>query len=293
MFRDTKFQKIFLLDEKLFPEYVQKPIADWFRLCDLSKTNVDIYTDKFLTEFEQSSFFYSCKKSVEGKFIWNDWGNCDVSCGGGIRLKTAKSCVPSYSYCFGIQIIEESCNSEVCPDADQIYSAIPPGTIISWVPKINQNSPDRYPLTDTSWVVCNGIETCKEGIWAGQSCDDLSDRTLVGFGKTGQILELKDASLPDHAHKHRHTGTASHKVTYRTGPKTLKTLMGYWAENGRPSDRHNHDEYVTTSFNVDYSKMNDSEAFISKITNPKISVSTAANELYSPHLRVVFMFKCY
>ena len=257
----------------------------------MSKIETDLYSQKFLTSFDQSDFFQNCQTSVEGKLDWNQWGNCDVSCGGGVKLKTAKSCVPSYAHCFGMQVIEEPCNQQACPANSMAYD-VPPGTIISWVPKINQDSPDRFPLNDDTWIMCDGIEKCKKGIWEGQSCPDMSDRTIVGFGKTGRILELKDASLPDHAHKHRHTGKASHSVKYRTGPKTLKTLMGYWAENGRPSDRHNHDEIVTASFDVDYGKMNDSEAFISKITNPKVTINTDENGLYSAHLRVIFLFKC-
>ena len=50
---------------------------------------------------------------------------------------------------------------------------------------------------------------------------------------------------------------------------------------------------IDESFNVDFDKMAHSEAFISQISNPKISKSTEENDLYSSHMRVKFMFKCY
>lgn len=58
------------------------------------------------------------------------------------------------------------------------------------------------------------------------------------------------------------------------------------------SMHHDHNEWENTDVTVDFSKMSASEAFISRITNPKVSKSTEENELYSPHLRVTFMFKC-
>ena len=51
----------------------------------------------------------------------------------------------------------------------------------------------------------------------------------------------------------------------------------------------NKDTHIT----VNFADMNASEAFVSTITNPKVTRSTAENELYSPHMRVKFMFKCY
>ena len=93
------------------------------------------------------------------------------------------------------------------------------GSIISWVPRPNKNAPDSFNFNDDTWIECNGIEKCKSGRFAGQYCSDLSDRVLVGAGKLGQILDMKDASLPDHAHSHAHdgltTGVHNYKVRYR------------------------------------------------------------------------------
>ena len=62
--------------------------------------------------------------------------------------------------------------------------------------------------------------------------------------------------------------------------------------SGSMSKKHNHDKIAKTSVGIDFGKMNPAEAFISRITNPKVSKSTEENDLYSPHMRVTFMFKC-
>ena len=106
-------------------------------------------------------------------------------------------------------------------------------------------------------------------------------------------MELKDASLPDHAHQHNHDGVQEFKINYQRGPSIMvdsgKSLG--WG-SGSMSKKHSHNVAATTEVNIDFSKMNPSEAFISRITNPKVSKSTQENELYSPHMRVKFMFKC-
>ena len=109
-------------------------------------------------------------------------------------------------------------------------------------------------------------------------------------------MDVKDASLPDHAHSHTHRG--SHKFTgrYRTGPDTVASYYALIpSSSSNPPNvarYHNHDDWKNTDVTVDFSKMDASEAFISRITNPKVSKSTEENELYPPHLRVTFMFKC-
>ena len=135
--------------------------------------------------------------------------------------------------------------------------------------------------------------TCKSGPFDGQFCADLSDRVLVGAGTKGALLEMKDATLPDHAHSHKHSGTYKSSARYRTGPYELQTGKQYMGGSGSLSYKHGHNEYENADVSVDFSRMSSSEAFISKITNPKVTKSTTENDLYSPHMRVTFMFKCY
>ena len=284
-------------------------------------------------------------KTVEGKFQWNEWNDCSVSCGGGFQTKIVNSCVPDYAICFGIQIIEQTCNNQECPIGQWIWNDwsectascgggmkfktaqscepvgadctevpvlkekcnqqncphmpsqyIPEGTIISWVPRPNKNSPENHSFNDDTWIECNGFETCKRGRFAGQVCSDMSDRVLVGAGRLGQILDLKDASLPDHAHSHTHdgltTGVHNYQITYRTGPKTLRERTSGMGGSSAGS-YHDHERNENINLAIDFGRMNPSEAFVSRITNPKVSISSAENELYSPHMRVKFMFKCH
>ena len=75
---------------------------------------------------------------------------------------------------------------------------------MTWVPRPN-GSPQNNELTieDDSWIKCDGREKCPKGLFQGQTCADLSDRVLVGAGKGGSVLDIKDASLPDHARNER------------------------------------------------------------------------------------------
>ena len=262
--------------------------------CDRARNDVELYSDVFLQTFERSDFFSVCKKTVDGKLQWKDWGACSVSCGGGFQTKIAISCIPDYAVCYGIPILERTCNEQSCPEMPSPY--LPAGTIISWVPKPNKNSPENVYFEDDTWIECNGVETCKSGRFVGQFCSDLTDRVLVGAGATGQLLDLKDASLPDHAHRHTHGGMTSgrhtYSIRYRTGPEKLNRRTSGMG-GSKAADQHDHDRYEDTNVTIDFGSMNPSEAFISKITNPKVTKSTAENELYSPHMRVKFMFKCY
>ena len=91
------------------------PVDYWLHVCDRFRIDVEMYSDDFLQTFEKSDFFNMCKKTVEGKFQWKEWSDCSVSCGGGHQTQIAVACVPEYAVCNGIQILERSCNDQVCP----------------------------------------------------------------------------------------------------------------------------------------------------------------------------------
>ena len=232
-----------------------------------------------------------------GTWIWNEWSDCSVSCGGGRRTRIAKSCEPSNALCDDVPILEESCNPSSCPDLPSPY--LPAGTIISWVPRPNANAPESVYFNDDTWIECNGNEKCKSGRFKGQSCTDLSDRVLVGAGEFGQLLQVKDASLPDHAHNHRHIGTKAYSIAYDKGPsdpgsgrsKTTDSVYNRLTY----SRYHRHDENGQTTVNVNFGDMSEEATLISNFKNPnsKVKKSSGDNELYSPHMRVTFMFKCY
>ena len=171
------------------------------------------------------------------------------------------------------------------------HQHIPPGSIIPWVPKPNKFFSESFTVNDDTWVVCDGVTTCKKGMFAGQACSDLSDRALIGDGQTGVLLDLKDASFPDHEHKHKHFGTQTYPISYRRGPLDTQDKGGIW--NGETVARHHdHNELAFTSVTVNFGDMTEEYCPVTNIMSPKISLSTNENELYSPHIRVKFMFKC-
>ena len=238
-------------------------------------------------------------KCPEGRLLWHDWEECSKTCGGGVRVKIAKACIPKNATCTDMNIVRESCNTNECPE--DLPIGVPPGdyrvyfsyirvishvlsgTIMTWVPKPNANSSDQLIIDDDSWIRCDGKERCSKGLFVGQECSDLSDRVLVGAGKGGSILEFKDASLPDHAHAHTHKGTQSISYTSATSDSGTFSGMGIIPGAGTKS----------RTMTVDFSKMEPSEAFISSITSSDISKTVLGNDLYPQHMRVQFIFKCY
>ena len=109
------------LDDEFFPQYVTEPVDYWLDACDRARSDVEMYSEDFLQQFEKSSFFTICKKTVAGKLQWSDWVECSVSCGGGVQTKIAISCIPNYAFCYDIQILQRDCNPEECPDFPSTY----------------------------------------------------------------------------------------------------------------------------------------------------------------------------
>ena len=144
-------------------------------------------------------------------------------------------------------------------------------------------------IEDDSWIKCDGREKCPKGLFQGQTCADLSDRVLVGAGKGGSVLDIKDASLPDHAHAHNHDGSVKYSFSYSSANKDNFSPAGM-------GDREIYGVYTSTktaSVTVDFSDMKSSEAFISAIASSDTSKNIIGSDLYSQHMRVYFIFKCY
>ena len=46
-------------------------------------------------------------------------------CGGGVRIKIAQACIPTYATCDNLNVLRESCNTHDCPE--DIPIGVPPG----------------------------------------------------------------------------------------------------------------------------------------------------------------------
>lgn len=136
------------------------------------------------------------------------------------------------------------------------------------------------------------MTTCKKGTFAGETCSDLSDRALIGAGRTGILLDLKDATLPDHEHRHSHTGSKRYNIDYQKGEDNGDKAGAGWS-GGSVARKHKHTKEATTNVTINFADMNQASAPISRIIASKVATSSKENELYSPHMRVQFMFKCY
>ena len=102
-------------------------------------------------------------------------------------------------------------------------------------------------------------------------------------------MELKNAKFPNHEHRHRHYGSRSYNFASQQ--------VGYGSK--KKGSRVQENTYVTTiqniqrSVNVNFAFMNESAAPVTRIMGSNIEASTGSNELYPPHMRVTFIFKCY
>ena len=103
-------------------------------------------------------------------------------------------------------------------------------------------------------------------------------------------MDIKDASLPDHAHAHNHDGKATCSFSYSLASGNGFTTAGM---GGRQAISGIKTSSKTGSVTLDFGEMESSEAFISKIVTSDTSENIIGSDLYSQHMRVQFIFKCF
>ena len=86
------------------------------------------------------------------------------------------------------------------------FSALPIGSIVAWVRKVDKNGQDLADLP-AGWMRCDGSEiTDKNSIWHGHYLPDLNGekRFLRGGSENDMLTEEEDQMQ-----NHRHTSTAT------------------------------------------------------------------------------------
>ena len=102
-------------------------------------------------------------------------------------------------------------------------------------------------------------------------------------------MDMKAARFPDHEHSHKHSGSYSQSFTTREPHSTiehfLRTTGGNVYYKSGLQQRTNYAE-------VDFSRMQNSAAEVSRIHGSGIELTNSPNDLYPQHMRVYFIFKC-
>ena len=98
---------------------------------------------------------------------------------------------------------------------------------------------------------------------------------------------MRAARFPNHEHNHKHKGMSNMPVTVYEPYSKKKTK-----DKGSYEVYGNIKKIYERNAEVDFSKMNYSAAPVSKIRGAGIELTSNANDLYPPHMRVFFLFKC-
>ena len=139
--------------------------------------------------------------------------------------------------------------------------AVPIGTIIAWVNKLEKDPGEGqgpFPVPE-GWMKCDG-STVPHGLWRGLHVPKLNvEKRFLRGGEDSEVLDLEDDSVRDHSHVvedpgHSHTthaaqetpygheydgnGEGGHIATYDITSNTVKTNINV----GRMADNSGGDE---------------------------------------------------
>ena len=103
-------------------------------------------------------------------------------------------------------------------------------------------------------------------------------------------MNMKAARFPDHEHSHKHTGSYSQSITTNEPHDTENTPLFDLIEDG--SFYKSGLRARTNHATVDFSRMEDCAAQVSRIHGSGITLTRSSNGLYPQHMRVYYIFKC-
>ena len=176
---------------------------------------------------------------------------------------------------------------------DQVDRIMPVGSLIPWIPKLHKDDEhEANYYSSKGWIKCDGIETCNQGMFEGQSCPSMADRGLIGSNESLKAPTFQNASIPQHNHDHQHTMNSHyHQSRNSKGSnpgnvnKVSACINGYCTGRSDVAAWHDHTTKEQT-VSVTSSMLTHSA--------PVTSVSGAdIGENLPAHMRVNYLFKCY
>ena len=102
---------------------------------------------------------------------------------------------------------ENNLGKKVCKLEQDLYNAVPLGTIIPWVNKPSLDATHQEDIPE-GWQLCDG-SLISGGIWSGYNTPDLNnDGRFLRGGRIQDVLLMEDSILQNHFHEddgHVHT----------------------------------------------------------------------------------------
>ena len=134
---------------------------------------------------------------------------------------------------------------------------------------------------------CDSKTPCPDGPFKGQVCIDLSGRALIGSDEASPVLGRYEATFPDHHHPHNHN-VHPHSHTYHShGTKQSSEFMN---SESKWLIRDQKDIQTTSvTVKIDPSAEGVDLDSLHTYIHPKASFG----DLYSRHMRVEYIFKCF
>ena len=138
------------------------------------------------------------------------------------------------------------------------------------------------------WIICDGKEFCSEGPFKNHVCEDLKGRTLVGATERDneKSLNINEATMPNIVHKHTQK---SHQHTVKTSTSgnhhACKNGDNHCASTDRGGDTYTSSAVAPL---IELNAENDDDA------HPvNYNYEHSFGDLYSRHMRVDYIFKCF
>merc|ERR1719342_1643682 len=181
-------------------------------------------------------------------------------------------------------------------ETDELIFGASIGTIVSWVPKVDQAG-SLLPIPD-GWAPCNGTSITK-GPFAGGTTPDLNGPGLfLRGGDENSVLELEESQIMEHGHVdsgHSHSCSATSTAAPHHHTWTIKKVeQAYDPGHGRSGYYGTpYDSYYTSDTTVSIATSCDVDSQSSNIGGVDTKNSNAGDENRPANMKVVYIIRIY